>query len=290
MFSNTKLGLQRVPHPCDRGSRGGCHFLWILATVVVVFLACTATASDVDDLRAVVDDLHAVVNTLLTRVKKQDDTIALQNATIQRLHSDLDIHHFQNLNTRRELASLKVSLSTQRHQETVKRDHRRRDLSAPTCSAPLGAYLLVDGVCSCTGDVVIGNRSVGAELRVMNTTMYEMHASLSDALEDVARNVSRINTELIANTYTTGRLLDGETSCEGGYYLGSFRGASMCTPCNVGCTVCTDGNACGFCSNGFSFNLRNGDCYCPDGFTQGSINGTEYCVFGSGFFPSPAPG
>ena len=259
----------------------------------------------------------------------EDRIIDELNTTIQRLHSDIDLDHFHNLDTRRRLAELKVSRSTRRRggRATPKRDQRRA-LSTTTCSEPSGPQLVVDGVCSCT-DVLVGNRSTATELSTMNTTLYRLYASLLDAVDTVAITVSRIDedltnnmdamnvmnatvtdmdealfgaldvvagigdnvsdiqSELIANTYTTGRVFAGTATCEDGYYSGYIRDVALCIPCNVGCTTCSNGNAYGSCSNGFDFNFGNGRCYCPDENVRGYLNGVEYCVIW--IFPKPIP-
>lgn len=40
---------------------------------------------------------------------------------------------------------------------------------------------------------------------------------------------------------------------------------NLCKPCNVGCSTCTNGNACGTCTDGFEMNLSTGVCECPSG-------------------------
>ena len=59
--------------------------------------------------------------------------------------------------------------------------------------------------------------------------------------------------------------------CAGGFYTDLVN--SMCRPCNVGCTTCSDNSACGSCNMGYSLNSSSGDCYCD--FTAGNyIDGT----------------
>lgn len=55
---------------------------------------------------------------------------------------------------------------------------------------------------------------------------------------------------------TTGACTD---ACADGFYLDSI----YCRLCNVGCATCSNGNACGSCTNGYSFNTTNGICFCP---------------------------
>ena len=182
-----------------RKDRGNCVF-WALSLVLVV-LTCTVTASDVDDLRGLVEKQGAMIDQLLTRVDEQGDVIAQlvarvekqdgiidqqnatidqQNSTIQQLHSDIDRQHFQNLDTRRELASLQESLSTQRNRDAAAKRVQRRALSTATCGEPSGPRLSVDGICSCVDDVVVGNRSV--------TTALDKIGDLDKALSAISAN------------------------------------------------------------------------------------------------------
>ena len=218
-----------------RKDRGNCVFWALSLVLVVLTCTVTASDVDdlrglvekqgamidqqgvtIDQQGAMIDQLVAqgkeqgdIIAHLVARVEKQDGiidqqdgiidqqnaTMDQQNATIQQLHSDIDRQHFQNLDTRRELASLQVSLSTQRNRDAAAKRGQRRALSTATCSAPSGPRLQVDGVCSCTDDVVVGNRSV--------TTALDKLGDLDKALSAISADGSLIADTAIFSAHRT---------------------------------------------------------------------------------------
>ena len=126
-------------------------------------------------------------------------TVSQQQVVIQQLRRKIDLQHVDNLATKRDLGSLQSSLGRQRAPVVSNVGDQRRALST-ACERPTGARLLVEGLCSCQDDVLIGGRSVGEQLENLivsvaglNSSVGELNASVG-VLSSLSASVYHLNT------------------------------------------------------------------------------------------------
>eukprot|EP00750_Incisomonas_marina_P016641 INCI19248.1.p1 GENE.INCI19248.1~~INCI19248.1.p1 ORF type:complete len:260 (-),score=31.35 INCI19248.1:983-1762(-) len=235
-----------------------------------------------------VEELRAEISLLVERVSKQESLIQQQQAILQHLVAN------QSTEARRGL------------------------VSSESCAPPAGPQLFVDGICSCVGDVIVGNRSVSAELDklpqlnaslltkldalqatvnslVTQEQLNKVNASLSDASSEVSGVISGMQLELLSNTYNNAQSYQTrylptsgtDTGCGDYYYSQKFHDEYfLCTPCAEGCKICSSSRAdCSECSGLYYLHENSCALSCPEGYVK-TVGAIRTCEVGT---PVPAP-
>ena len=199
---------------------------------MVVQCCCVASAVAIDDddkldaILARLDSLETTVVQQRAAIDIQRVMIHQQNATIQQLREDIDRQHFDNLATKRDVVDLQAQRSNERFQAQQVAQQQHRALASSTCAEPPNARLQVDGICSCSQDVVIGNRSVLQELDNLTTIVHDILLAV-DVPKAAATTISSC-ADILART---------ANSSDGVYQLSQTQEYVYCDMSNGGWTL-----------------------------------------------------
>ncbi len=164
----------------------------------------------VDQLRTVVDQLRAAFDQQQTEHAQLRAVIDQQQAQLRAVIDQQQYDHAQQHSRLLDVNKRQVSAAI--------RNKERRALST-TCEQTSNPRLFVQGVCTCTDDVLIGDLSVQARLDNLTATVaglsdnsaaaiQAVNTSLWDEVRTLFDNMTTLQFELTRNTFTTGLLVD----------------------------------------------------------------------------------
>ena len=138
--------------------------LFLLAMLLASQLVSCSETSSLHELVDVVVEQNAQLTAAAQELKTE---LSLLQQELDALVASTTAQHTEQAQRRLEFAEkLDVLLSGQRLPTGA--SSQRRSLSSDTCSDPAGPQLVVDGICSCTGGLLVEGRNITDELDELN--------------------------------------------------------------------------------------------------------------------------
>ena len=211
--------MSRTCCAVGKSPRWNMLFGFLVLALVGQVLCPAVLASEVDDLRGFVDEMltridrleyantqlaienqqqQATIERQSKRIDSLEATASQQQVNMEQLRKEIDHQHVDNLVTKRDLSPLQSSLGRQRGPVLSNVDDSRRALST-TCEKPTGPRLLVEGVCSCQDDVLIGGRSVGEQLDNLTASVERLNSSVGELQQDSCDMVAHFDPRVLGS-------------------------------------------------------------------------------------------